>query len=199
VYIFLDSYNDRDREVPMLSTGTFFWQIISSVTAFFFGALFHFVFEMSGGWKPVALIGAVNESTWEHLKIAFWPMFFLFLFELAAKGKKPENFLLAKTAGLYFTPVLIVLLFYSYRMLFHAHSLAYDITIFFVAILSGNILSWKLLSVFPSGSVRGTRAVAVVFLTVLALSFSFFTYFPPRVFLFRDPRTRGFGIIHGDR
>jgi hypothetical protein len=183
----------------MGNTASFSWQIISSFIAFVVGALFHFVFEMSGGWKPVAFIGAVNESTWEHLKIAFWPMFFLFLFELAAREKTYENFLLAKTAGLYFAPVLIMLLFYSYRMLFHAHSLAYDITIFFFAIFSGNILSWKLLSVFQSGSVRGTRAVSVIFLTVLVLSFSFFTYFPPRVFLFRDPRTGGFGIIHGDR
>ncbi|KPJ80404.1 MAG: hypothetical protein AMS17_20540 [Spirochaetes bacterium DG_61] len=180
-------------------TDSFSWQVISSVVAFVFGALFHFIFEMSGGWKPVAVIGAVNESTWEHLKIAFWPMFFLFLFELATKGKKPETFLLAKAAGLYFTPALIVILFYSYKMLFHTHSLAYDITIFFCAILAGNILSWKLLSVLPSNTSKGTSAVAVIFLSVIALSFSFLTYFPPRVFLFRDPRTGGFGIIRGGR
>ena len=183
----------------MGNTASFSWQIISSFIAFVVGALFHFVFEMSGGWKPVAFIGAVNESTWEHLKIAFWPMFFLFLFELAINGKAPENFLLAKAAGLYFTPALIVILFYSYKMIFHTHNLAYDITIFFCAILAGNILSWKLLSVFPSSGGRGTRAMAVIFLTVIVLSFSFFTYFPPRVFLFRDPRTGGFGIIRGDR
>jgi hypothetical protein len=183
----------------MVNTGSFLWQIISSVIAFVFGALFHFVFEISGGWKPVAIIGAVNESTWEHLKIAFWPMFFLFLFELAGKGKKPANFLLAKAAGLYLTPALIVLLFYSYKMLFHTHNLAYDITIFFCAILAGNILSWKLLSVSPLSAAKGTRLVAVIFLTVIVLSFSFFTYFPPRVFLFRDPKTGGFGIITGKR
>jgi hypothetical protein len=82
---------------------------------------------------------------------------------------------------------------------FHTHNLAYDIAIFFCAILAGNILSWKLLSVLPSSAVKGTRTVAVIFLTVIALSFSFFTYFPPRVFLFRDPRTGGFGIITGGR
>jgi len=181
----------------MLNTGTFLWQIVSSVIAFFFGALFHFIFEMAGGWKPLALIGAVNESTWEHLKIAFWPMFFLFLFELVGKGKKPANFLLAKAAGIYLTPALIVLLFYSYKMLFHTHNLAYDITIFFCAILAGNILSWKLLLVSPLSAAKGTGAVAAVFLSVIVLSFCFFTYFPPHIFLFRDPRTGDFGIISG--
>jgi hypothetical protein len=85
-----------------------------------------------------------------------------------------------------------------FLFLFHTHNLAYDITIFFCAILAGNVLSWKLMSVPRFGAVKGTSAVAVVFLTLIALSFSFLTYFPPHIFLFRDPQTGGFGIMSSD-
>ena len=36
------------------------------------GAL-HFVYELSGFNWFAALFGSVNESTWEHLKLFFWP------------------------------------------------------------------------------------------------------------------------------
>jgi len=37
------------------------------------GSALHFVFDWTGGWRPAALFAAVNESIWEHLKLAFWP------------------------------------------------------------------------------------------------------------------------------
>ena len=37
------------------------------------GSVLHFAFDWLGGWYPLALVAAVNESIWEHLKLAFWP------------------------------------------------------------------------------------------------------------------------------
>ena len=37
------------------------------------GTLLHFVYEWFGG-NVWAVIGAVNESTWEHLKLLFFPV-----------------------------------------------------------------------------------------------------------------------------
>ena len=34
------------------------------------GTLLHFMYEWSGHNKVVSLFAAVNESTWEHIKIA---------------------------------------------------------------------------------------------------------------------------------
>jgi hypothetical protein len=47
------------------------WEIIGIVFIVLAGGLLHFVFEWSGSWRPLAIIAAVNESTWEHLKLAF--------------------------------------------------------------------------------------------------------------------------------
>ena len=38
------------------------------------GSALHFVFDLLSGFAPVGIIAAVNESVWEHMKLAFWPM-----------------------------------------------------------------------------------------------------------------------------
>ena len=37
------------------------------------GVLLHFTYEWSGDNAVVGLFSAVNESTWEHLKLLFFP------------------------------------------------------------------------------------------------------------------------------
>lgn len=38
-----------------------------------FGSLLHFTYEWIGG-RGWSFVSAVNESTWEHLKLLFWPV-----------------------------------------------------------------------------------------------------------------------------
>ena len=40
------------------------------------GALLHFTYDWSGGTVLAAAFSAVNESTWEHMKLLFFPVFF---------------------------------------------------------------------------------------------------------------------------
>ena len=49
------------------------WELAGVPFIFCIGALLHFVYEWAGAWWPLALVAAVNESVWEHLKLAFWP------------------------------------------------------------------------------------------------------------------------------
>jgi hypothetical protein len=58
----------------------FVWEKLGVLFIALFGTFPHFTFELFNFWKPVAMIAAVNESTWEHLKMVFWPgLFFVFL------------------------------------------------------------------------------------------------------------------------
>ena len=50
------------------------WQIIVLIVCLALGTLLHFTYEWSGENQLVALFSAVNESTWEHLKLLFFPM-----------------------------------------------------------------------------------------------------------------------------
>lgn len=78
------------------------------------GSLLHFVYDWSNKYKPFALISAVNESTWEHLKIAFWPTLIYSLLEYASISEITNNFVIAKASCLIIIPLSIVFLFYSY-------------------------------------------------------------------------------------
>ena len=52
------------------------WELVGIIVISILGSVLHFVFEWSGNWAPVGVIAAVNESVWEHFKIAFWPALF---------------------------------------------------------------------------------------------------------------------------
>ena len=48
--------------------------IISIIFTIIVGTLLHFVYEWSNNNIVAGIFGAINESTWEHLKILFIPM-----------------------------------------------------------------------------------------------------------------------------
>ena len=49
-------------------------QILVGVPVLFLaGTLLHFLYGLSGEFFLVGLLAPVNESVWEHLKLALWP------------------------------------------------------------------------------------------------------------------------------
>ena len=62
--------------------------IIGTIFVLITGILSHFVYDWSGQNFIVGFFSPVNESTWEHMKLSFFPML-LFSVYLAAmlKGK----------------------------------------------------------------------------------------------------------------
>ena len=50
------------------------WQIMTAIIGIILGTIFHFTYEWSGKKVIIGLFSAVNESTWEHLKLLFFPM-----------------------------------------------------------------------------------------------------------------------------
>ena len=81
------------------------------------GVLLHFTYEWSGDNPAVGLFSAVNESTWEHLKLIFFPMLLLTLTESLwshiQEKPLPENFLPARTIGILSGTAFIVVVFYT--------------------------------------------------------------------------------------
>lgn len=157
------------------------------------GSLLHFTFELGGFWRPLAVVSAVNESVWEHLKIGFWPAFIWGVTEFFVFGKKVKNFFFAKAVTFLLIPIIIVVLFYSYTYATGTELLAVDIIIFFAAIAAAQIAGYRIMLIrkrFLSLNIIG----AVIILACLVL-FSLFSYFPPRYQLFKDAVTGGYGII----
>ena len=54
------------------------WQKIGFFFTVVFGVLLHFLYEWSYNSVWIAPFSGVNESTWEHMKLLFFPMFIKF-------------------------------------------------------------------------------------------------------------------------
>lgn len=170
----------------------FFWHLLGIIFAVLLGSFLHFAFQISGNFKPLALIAAVNESTWEHLKIAFWPVFFFGILEYFIYGRRFGNFWLAKLVELYSIPILIVALFYGYTA-FLKDNLFFDISIFVLSIILGFLASFLIL--FSERDFSKWATLVITLLIGEILAFCLLTYFPLRNFLFLDPVTLGYGLI----
>ncbi|MGB7605154.1 MAG: DUF6512 family protein [Lutisporaceae bacterium] len=156
------------------------------------GFLLHFCFEWSGSSKPLALFCAVNESVWEHLKIGFWPAFFFALYEYFVFGRKKDNFLVAKTVALYVIPFTIAIVFYLVKAITGHHYFWLDISLFVIAIALSQIVSYRIITSAKNYS-RYNR-LSLILLVILIAAFSLFTYFPPKLELFKDTTTNTYGI-----
>lgn len=166
------------------------WEIWGAVLSVVIGSLLHFIFDWSGGSKIVAIFGAVNESSWEHLKLAFWPTFIFSIIEWFKWGRGEKNFCLATFVKLVSMPLLILGLFYGW-LLFFPDNFVWDISIFVVAVVAGYFFSNKILQ---SKKNFGLQALWPILTLVLLIMFLVFTYFPPHNEIFRDPVEGGYGI-----
>ena len=76
------------------------WQIISVIFCFILGTSLHFVYELSGENNIIAIFSSVNESTWEHLKLVFFPMLITAIIGFFVVEKKNNNYWFAQMIGI---------------------------------------------------------------------------------------------------
>ena len=146
------------------------------------GTLLHFLYE----WAPTpltALFGAVNESVWEHMKLLFVPVFFWLLF--VSENRSAGAAALAVGLGI------IASVYYTYTGALGYRVIAVDIALFYAAaaVVFALHRRWN-----GRWQKRWQQAAAWVGLTVMALSFIVWTFYPPRYPLWQDP-SGGYGII----
>lgn len=170
----------------------FLWELFGVIFISIIGSLLHFVYDWSNGYKPLALISAVNESTWEHLKIAFWPALIYSILEYVPLANITNNFIIAKAACLLVIPLSIVILFYSYTAIIGHNFLIADIFIFVLSIFLGQLISFNLLTAPPLPSFLGSLSAFII--VILIIQFSLFTFFPPKLSIFKDPVSGKYGI-----
>lgn len=157
------------------------------------GSALHFLFDWTKHNKFVALFSAVNESYWEHIKIAIWPVFFLQLVLFSLGGYQIPSFIPAATVALYSIPVSMVGLVFLYKSVTKRNILWLDISIFFVCVaISQSVFVLILEQLSPTA---GTVVTSGLFLLGLIVAFLLFTFRPPKepdVFL--DPINKEYGL-----
>ena len=85
--------------------------ILSGIFVMILGTLLHFIYEWSGDNIFVASFSAVNESTWEHLKLLFFPMLLTTIIGYFYLRKNYPNFLCARLLGI-LTALLFTVVFF---------------------------------------------------------------------------------------
>jgi hypothetical protein len=168
------------------------YEIIGTIFIIFLGSALHFTYEISGKLPIVGAFSAVNESVWEHLKLAFFPSLMWLLIEYLPLRIQTNNYLTAKMLGTYLMVIVIPIVFYSYTTFSGESIFAIDISSFVVAVIIGQLLSYKLLTYRQLP--RNLSKIAVAAIILLALAFMVFTYYPPQLQIFKDSITGKYGI-----
>lgn len=167
------------------------FQILSTIFVCILGTLLHFTYKFFGENIFVASFSAINESVWEHLKLLFFPMLFTTIIGYFYIGKNVSNFLCSKTLGILAAMSFIIIFFYTYTGIIGKNIAFIDISSFFVAVILGEYLAYKL----TTSNFKCNNIIAIIILTILLICFVLFTYFTPNIGVFNDPVTNKYGIV----
>ena len=160
------------------------WQAAGFALTTLGGTLLHFLYEWTGESIWVSPISGVNESTWEHKKLLFWPLFFFALIQRPF-FKDHKNYWCVKLAEILLGLTLIPVLFYTYNGAIGKSPDWVNIAIFYISALLVFLFEWwafkngRLLCKYPR--------LAFCAICLIGVLFVLFTFAPPQLSLFRDP------------
>ena len=167
------------------------WQLMGFAVTSFVGTILHFLYEWLGDAVWIAPLSGVNESTWEHMKLLFWPMFLYAIFQ-SFFFKNRENYWCIKLKGTLFGIILIPILFYTYNGVIGKSPDWINIAIFFICAAAAYIYETQLFKKEETDCKHPKLALGA--LCIIALLFVIFTFATPQIDIFKDPLTGSYGI-----
>ena len=167
------------------------WQLLGFAVTALCGTILHFLFDWLGEAFWIAPFSGVNESTWEHMKLLFWPMF-IFSIVQSFFFKERKNFWCVKLRGIILGIVLIPVIFYTYNGAIGKSPDCLNLAIFFISAAISYIYETRLFN--ENRLLSKPPKYAILMLTVLAFLFVIFTFLTPEINIFMDPLTQAYGI-----
>ena len=169
------------------------WELAGFLFVGAVGSLLHFLFSWTGNAPLAAAFSAVNESTWEHMKLLFVPFFLFTMVQFVVFAEPLRNFFAVKGAAALLGLLAIPALFYTFNGMFGKTPDWFNVLIFFLADALMFFVSRRMLL---HGTLRGgTRQLAgFLLLWALAFAFVFFTYRPIHLPLWQDPTNGLYGL-----
>ena len=166
------------------------WGLFGFATVSLSGTLLHFLYEWLGEARWIAPFSGVNESTWEHMKLLFFPAF-LFAVIQSLFFRDYESFWCVKLRGILIGLISIPVLFYTYNGVIGRSPDWVNISIFFISLALAFIYESKRLS-RGDASCR-SKNIPLAILLLIAAAFVLFTFIPPPLDVFKDPLTGKYG------
>lgn len=171
----------------------FYWELGGFAVTAALGTLLHFVYGWSGGSPWAAVVSPVNESTWEHMKMLYTALFAVSLVQTGFLGGAYPNLLAVRAVSALTATALIPVLYYTYLGIYGHHTIPAGVAVFLLAAALGFGLDWMLLRQGRL-SAPWMQVVGLLILWGVLFLFVWWTFRPPQLPLFRDPRTLSYGI-----
>jgi hypothetical protein len=176
------------KELKLFSKEFFIDIIVISII----GTIFHFLYEFSGRNLLVAIFSAVNESVWEHIKIAVIPTYIVAIVKMWIMEERKCNLWTSLFFKVLTLILLIPTLFYGYQLIFKSENLVLDIIIFYISIIISEVIEYIVQNKF---SISAKVEDVFKYINILNIClFVLFTFKPPRLEIFRDKLENKFGI-----
>ena len=167
------------------------WQLAGFAATAFFGTILHFLYDWLGEAVWIAPLSGVNESTWEHMKLLFWPMFIFAIIE-SFFFKERGDFWCVKLKGILLGISVIPIIFYTYNCAIGKSPDWLNIAIFFFSAAVVYIYETRQFNNGATVCKHPKRAIAA--LCLIGALFIVFTFKTPEIGIFRDPITGIYGI-----
>lgn len=167
------------------------WQLMGFAVTAFVGTILHFLYDWLGEAIWISPFSGVNESTWEHIKLLFWPMFIYAVVQSFFFGDR-KDFWCVKLRGILLGLVLIPVLFYTYNGVIGKSPDWINIAIFFISAAIAYIYETRLFN--TEGLRCKSQRLALAALVGIAILFVIFTFATPEIGIFKDPITGSYGI-----
>lgn len=167
------------------------WELFGFAITSLLGTLLHFLYDLLGEPLWIAPFSGVNESTFEHMKLLFWPML-LFAIVQSFFFKDYKSFPCVKARGIIIGLLLIPILFYTYNGVIGKSPDYVNIAIFFIS--AALAFTYEAYALTRKRAACNHPRLATAVIILIALLFVIFTFRTPRLELFRDPLTGTYGI-----
>ena len=167
------------------------WQLLGFAATALVGTILHFLYDWLGEAIWIAPFSGVNESTWEHMKLLFWPML-IFAVVQSFFFRDRENFWCIKLRGILLGQLLIPVLFYTYNGVIGKSPDWINISIFFLSAAISYLYETRQFNQGTLVCKHPRRAIAL--LGLIAVLFVAFTFKTPTIGIFRDPLTDTYGL-----
>ena len=178
-------------EVGAMKQRSILWHAAGFAAATLGGTILHFLYDWAGQNILASPFSGINESTWEHMKLLFWPLVF-FAFIQWPFFKAQGNYWCVKLEEVLLGLALIPVLFYSYNGVFGKSPDWVNIAIFYVT--AALVFSFERRAFKKSQQQCNYPWLAVGAICLIGVLFVVFAFAPPHIPLFRDPLTGTYGI-----
>jgi hypothetical protein len=173
------------------------WHLAVWVGLFGLGFLFHYIFEWVP-WKPWGWLFPVNESMWEHTKLALWPSIILYGIEFGFLRKYNKKILIAKVEAIFVSIIAMLAFYYTVEGAFGASGWALSIGSYVFATVLQQITSYIIMTLGPDLDDKKyliMNIIALVSLGILIIITIVFTYIQPALPIFYDEIFDTYGFL----